>query len=1096
MKRLFGNQNSSSNNTPAAQTSESNVIAANKRPTSPSEATSLAGSTAITPSLSATQRAPLYSRASHSFSSQAIQTPALLSPHTPTASNVNPFELFPPSLALSPINSRSSNQFTPLPNSTSYVGSSPMAAVQHIVPQYTGQTSLLNSGGMMATSQPGTLPILADSNASLTNMQAHAIERNDLHKSVKALEGILVSLDEYRDLRTKLAKCEKKLSKGLNEMAKVKAIEEVPSQTLQAASDLFDARMEVSSKQAKIVQKEYDALNDQCAKYFKRIAKEERTHDEQLESLDSKIKKTQASYDKSAKKGGKLAVESHDKFISNMQSLTAEMAKLKTCHSSSVGTKTFSTSLLVAATLGGLADTEYKGACEIVRRSGQHIGKLNEWLNFTTNEAMAKAQPIDLIEDGSGLAQRIAIKEAEIREEIRRQEQIRLRQLEDEHAMLKLQQLGWTPPTNATDESPTKTASSSAEAKDNDGKSTTTMANLPRLDSNGNLVDAQKPKKPLDSSVAESTSNNDSQNIRGRTSEAKRMSSVRSNTYESHHLQGSSMAEGTVIIRDAEPEKKEEEETPTRMQTVKEESDSVNENEANCPPSPNESSDVPSSLSSNMNASISTVATSKGGSEDSNALLPDSKSAGPLTPIDEKPDDVIVRGVDEKGGNEWQTNDLMKEEQSDYIKRVTSPSNVDQSREKNEISMAGIGTRFANQKNSENIPSPSTSKESNERREEQASSRSSIWERERDRERQMELERRLVEAENRLRMMDRPDSYATTNRQPAYDQNHYYRDVAESNRTNTRPRHSEPVPKSSSSASRPIRLDEEIPASRYEPDRYTPAVGGSRIEGPSVTRSLSTDSERSFVARMKALYQADKMQQPSPQDSRRRDNIPTPTSPRRVPDIVHAYSSNTSRNGTITASSSNPRGSTYGHYDSATAPSSKSRGRYDSAPTQIRSSGNANDNNRIDEFGRQEYSNSNTSRSRPITSNEPPHASSCGCWNCSARHYRSSDTTNGASISMATTKAGILPPQPPPRHPEAITQNRENGYSANPPPNYRRQTVQVPPSGNAYASNTVRSVSGTPNSLMRPEQGLQARRSFEDEHSRHINFTREHGTVR
>ncbi|PWN34183.1 uncharacterized protein FA14DRAFT_70132 [Meira miltonrushii] len=1074
MKRLFGNQNSS-NNTPA-QTSETNTVATSKRPTSPSETTSLAGSTTA----AASQRAPLYSRASHSFSSQALQTPpSLLSPHTPSTNNVNPFELFPPSLALSPINSHSSSthlQFTPLQSSTSYVGASPMAAVQHIAPQYTGQTVL--STGTMTTVQPGTVPILSDSNASATNMQSHAIERNDLHKSVKALEGILISLDEYRDLRTKLAKCEKKLSKGLNEMAKVKAIEEVPSQTLQAASDLFDARMEVSSKQAKIVQKEYDALNDQCAKYFKRIAKEERTHDEQLESLDSKIKKTQASYDKSAKKGGKLAIESHDKFIANMQSLTADMAKLKTSHSSSVGTKTFSTSLLVAATLGGLADTEYKGVCEIVRRSGQHIGKLNEWLNFTTNEAIAKAQPIDLGDDGSGIAQRIAIKEAEIREEIRRQEQIRLRQLEDEHAMLKLQQLGWTPPTNMTEESPTKAAS---EAKEKDGKSTVTMANLPRLDSNGNLVDAQKSKKPSEPNVAESASNN-------KASEAKRMSSVRSNTYESHHLQGSSMAEGTVIIRDAEPEKKDDDEAPTRMQTVKEESGSINENEANCPPSPNESSDVPSSLSSNMSASISTVATSKGTSEDSNALLPDSKSAGPLTPIDEKPDDVIVRGVDDKAGNEWRTNEKeennLAKEQNEYIKRVTSPTNADQNREKNESTMAGIGTRFATQKNADG------NKESSERREEQASSRSSVWERERDRERQMELERRLVEAENRLRMMDRPDSYSTATRQSPYDQHHYYRDAAESSRANARPRYSEPVPKSSSSASRPIRLEEEIPASRYEPDRYTPAVGGSRIEGPSVTRSLSTDSERSFVARMKALYQADKMQ---PQDTRRRDNIPTPTSPRRIPEIAHAYSSNTTRNGTITASSSNPpRGSAYGHYDSATAPSSKSRARYDSAPTQIRSGGS------VDEFGRQDYNNqsSNTSRSRPTTSNEPPHASSCGCWNCSARHYRTSDTTIGASVSMATTKAGILPPQPPPRHPEAISQGRDNGYNANPPPNYRRQTMQVPPSGNAYASNTVRSVSGTPNHLMRPEQSLQARRSFEDDHSRHVNFTREHGIVR
>lgn len=63
------------------------------------------------------------------------------------------------------------------------------------------------------------------------------------------------------------------------------------AQTLQTASNLFEALNDVSSKHAKLVQREYESLNEACAKYFKRIAKEERAHDELVDGLDTKVKK-------------------------------------------------------------------------------------------------------------------------------------------------------------------------------------------------------------------------------------------------------------------------------------------------------------------------------------------------------------------------------------------------------------------------------------------------------------------------------------------------------------------------------------------------------------------------------------------------------------------------------------------------------------------------------------------------------------------------------------------------------------------------------------------------------------------------------------
>lgn len=964
------------------------------------------------------------------------------------------------------------------------VDAGPLAAMQHIAPQFTGQQQ------MVTTHQPGTTETLTDPTSTLTNMQAHAIERPDLHKGVKALEGVLISLDEYRELKGKLAKCEKKLAKGLNEMGKAKAFEEVPSKTLQAASDIFDARMDVSCKQAKLIQKEYEALNDHCAKYFKRIAKEEKTFDDQLETLDSKIKKAHASHDKNAKKGGRSAIESHDKFIQSIQALTAEATRLKASHSSSVGTKTFLTSLMVASAMGGLADAEYKALCESVRKSGQHVGKLNEWLNFTINDAMAKSQPIDLNDDGSGLAQRIAAKEAEIREELRRREQARLKQLEDEHAMLKLQQMGWTPPTKQSESAqalgPASPSQRTGAASPSAERPATSMTDLPKLDSNGNLVEAGKQAQPSPPSPADLMGKANSGSHKPSEPDAAKAGTVQPPISPSpqhrsfHHQQSSSVDEGTVIIKDAVPEKKDTAGPANDLHPLREES-----KETSTPAPSSDESNVSLGVSSGMSLSASNSSATSKGSEDSSHLFPESKSAGPLTPIEEKADDVIVRGVDD-GHEGFLGGDNVVGEASDHddasAKRSSTvqfgPHYADRPAERSKSTDADQASK--------GNPASRTPDSPQRRREEQEA-RASLWERERERERQVELERRLAEAESRLRVLDRNNSSARQVSTGGGYGDGYERSTVRGGVAQSLPRYTEPT-QNFNRPSGTSRRDDEIPASRYEPDRYAPAVGGSRLSGPSVTRSLSTDSERSFVARMKAMYQAEKgdKTQQHEQTGRRRspaDQEVVPTSPRRVSELANVYSSG--RN-TGYAGQRDGRTSQNGHYDASTTPL-PSRARYDSAPSQRRPS-SAADRHKADEFGRQE------SREAMRRTNEPPHASSCGCWNCSARHYRAADgqtPTSGASISMATTKAGVVPPHPPPRHPNASTNTNNAHVQPHPPPNYRRQTMQVPPSDTGYDKAQAGG-----RGLAAPDHVLYARRSFEDEPGRRVVFAKEHGTIR
>lgn len=82
---------------------------------------------------------------------------------------------------------------------------------------------------LYAQSQAG-LPSPSSAGPSVSAPQT--LDRNELHKSLKALEGLLVSLDEYRDLSQRMAKVEKKIARGANDLGKGKAVKEVPCESL------------------------------------------------------------------------------------------------------------------------------------------------------------------------------------------------------------------------------------------------------------------------------------------------------------------------------------------------------------------------------------------------------------------------------------------------------------------------------------------------------------------------------------------------------------------------------------------------------------------------------------------------------------------------------------------------------------------------------------------------------------------------------------------------------------------------------------------------------------------------------------------------
>ena len=308
-----------------------------------------------------------------------------------------------------------------------------------------------------------------------------------------------------------------------------------PAQTLSASAFLFGALEDVSAKHSKYIQKEYETVNDQCAKYFKRVAKEEKAYEDNLDSLDSKVKKAHASHEKNVKRSGTKAIESHDKYISSVSQLTNEIGQLKAAHGASLGGKGHVINLAVASCIAGMADAEFRTHCERVRAAGPVVGKINELLNFAVSEAMPAIQPTDLQEDALGPAAVLAAAQAHV--EIQAAQRRAVEEQAKETAQLEwaARQMGWVPPDEqlqldqhqqsqqraSAEKRPPPAASSALAnaapaARDSATAATGSDGNLsrsaslssqqrgllPKLDSNGELVKEEETPVVADTSVS------------------------------------------------------------------------------------------------------------------------------------------------------------------------------------------------------------------------------------------------------------------------------------------------------------------------------------------------------------------------------------------------------------------------------------------------------------------------------------------------------------------------------------------------------------------------------------------------------------------
>ncbi|KAF8349149.1 hypothetical protein F5887DRAFT_879514 [Amanita rubescens] len=188
-------------------------------------------------------------------------------------------------------------------------------------------------------------------------------ERADIHKSCKAIESVLNVLDDYSQVASAMATLEKKLVKAMRELAGLKITTDIAADITHVANafntsaSLFEALADVSTKFAKIADKECDGTGTEVRKWFKKLS----------------------AYEKKSRKNSRDAAEEHARYMNLISTLGPEISKDKFDHGTSITKQHISTTYSVAACLARIADAEWIRVCESLRRFSPTIGPLGEW---------------------------------------------------------------------------------------------------------------------------------------------------------------------------------------------------------------------------------------------------------------------------------------------------------------------------------------------------------------------------------------------------------------------------------------------------------------------------------------------------------------------------------------------------------------------------------------------------------------------------------------------------------------------------------------------------------------------------------------------
>ncbi|KAI0688214.1 hypothetical protein BC835DRAFT_1373530 [Cytidiella melzeri] len=203
-------------------------------------------------------------------------------------------------------------------------------------------------------------------------------ERADIHKSCKAMEGVVNLLNDYCDAATAIANIQKKLAKAMRDLASIGCTSAIAINALSSCASVVEALVEVDSKFIKLADKECDSMSADVKKWFKSLAKEERAHDAKIAASNGKIKQAGQTYEKKVKKNPANAAEEHTRYMNVLGTLGPEISQAKYQHAMSVFQQHTTLVVNMAVSVCRIVDAEWLRTCEQVRRVAPSVGQIGE----------------------------------------------------------------------------------------------------------------------------------------------------------------------------------------------------------------------------------------------------------------------------------------------------------------------------------------------------------------------------------------------------------------------------------------------------------------------------------------------------------------------------------------------------------------------------------------------------------------------------------------------------------------------------------------------------------------------------------------------
>lgn len=219
--------------------------------------------------------------------------------------------------------------------------------------------------------------------------------REELHKSIEKIEAIVGTMNDLRELVTRVSNTSRTLSKQLKDYSKSSSMDSVFSACIMGCSGFYNDYAKIEHRYAQSINKDYEKLNSDAHKYFKKVATLEKKHDSHVSDLDKSMKKTMPVYEKKAKKKS----PEHEKYIKALSDLGSQIADAKKDLSATCAIKEAKMHRVASQILAKNCEMRFATLYEQLKICGPQITTIQTWSPFVVDNAPRLPNTIEFDSD-------------------------------------------------------------------------------------------------------------------------------------------------------------------------------------------------------------------------------------------------------------------------------------------------------------------------------------------------------------------------------------------------------------------------------------------------------------------------------------------------------------------------------------------------------------------------------------------------------------------------------------------------------------------------------------------------------------------------